>query len=768
VHNRSILRVGLLLLLFGHATVGYSQKEASTWYFGWNAGLKFGSTGVRALTDGKAYYYIGFGSSISDENGNLLFYTNGDTTFNRHHHVMPNGSGLTGRSPAPTVVVPNPSNNGIYYIFVADRGTITSQGDFSYSTVDLALNSGLGDVTEKHHVLFNPVGGVLAAILHANGRDIWVVTHEWNTNLFFSYLVTAAGVSETPVVSTIGSVNWVMEDKQMHFSPDGDKIAVTSSPLGSPHYSNILEVFDFSVVSGKVSNLIFSVSDRTDPYKFRELAGVEFSPNGRFLYASNQDSQQWNKIFQFDLSLGNQSSILNSAIEVGSPQYGDEVCMQLGPDGKVYIAHGGGLVRFNLSRINYPNNKGLACGYIEGDVDLAGKYGTCVYLPIFVRNYVTPPPSFTTSPLCVLNSTTFYPSSLGYYDSLVWDFGDPASGAFNRSTIKQANHTFSSDGSYRISLTMYFDGLPRRKVTQQLVLNKMPRVELGSDTVICDGNRIVLNVANGFSQLWSNGEIGSSINVTKTGLYKVSLTNGQCTVRDSINVTVLDQPQVNFPDSLIICASSEVLDSKNPKFNVIWSTGDTTSTIQVNQTGIYSVRVSNGKCVALDTVFVRMARILDLTASANKDSVGYNENVVFGAQGSGIVQWHWNFGDGALSTEQSTPHVYQTEGNYQATIAATNSFGCTDSTSVKVFVSRVLFIPNVFTPNGDGKNDSFVIEYNGDQDFSLIIYDRWGHEIYNSYGRRNQWNGGSTEAGTFYYIVTIGIERFKGWVQLIR
>ncbi len=733
--------------------------------------MKFDGTSVRALTDGKCYYWVGHGSSISDENGKLLFYTNGDTVFNRNHHIMPNGAGITtlGRGGiAPCVVVPNPASNGIYYVFVADRGGIWQPGALSYSTVDLTLNGGLGDITEKRHVLMTPLNQVLAAILHANGRDIWVVTHEFNTNRFFSFLVTASGVSETPVVSAIGALHQVGPIKQMQFSPDGDKIAVesTSTTFGVPD-RNILEVFNFSVVTGRVSNQIFRVSDGTDFSRFRDLQGLEFSPNGRFLYASNGDSNGWARIFQFDLSAGNQVSILNSAVGLELVMNANEEGMQLGPDGKIYIARGGGGSTTKLSRINDPNKKGLACRYVENDFEL-GTGANCIALPIFVRNYVTPPPSFTTSPLCALDATTFYPSSLGYYDSLVWDFGDPASGAFNRSKTKQAEHKFSSDGIFNVSLTTYFEGVARRRVTNQLNIKRMARVELGKDTVICDGNSVALSVPNGFSQTWSTGETGSAITALKTGLYKVTMTNGQCTVKDSINVKVLDQPKIDFPDNIVACTDNQILDSKNSKFNVLWSTGETSNTIRVNQTGKYSVRITNEKCVAKDTVLVRIAPVADLTATVSKDTVGYYENITFSANASDIRQWQWNFGDGTQSEKQFSTHVYNNEGSYEANVTATNAFGCTHSNSLNVFVKRVLFIPNVLTPNGDGKNDSFTIQFNGDQEYGIAIYNRWGKQIHYSYGNPNQWNGGSEDAGTFFYLVTIGSERHKGWIQLIR
>lgn len=763
------MRALLSFLLLVFATVAYSQKEASIWYFGWYTGLKFDSTNVQAFSHRNGGNLFGPMSSISDENGNLLFFTDGDGVFDRHDNQMPNGFGLGGVYGAfrtSAITVPNPLNNGTYYVFgVSPRYTDPSV--FAYSIVDLSLNGGLGDVTVKRQILADSVAGVgvLAAVVHANGKDIWVITHEWNTNRFQSWLVTDSGVSTTPVISSIGAAHGDIYSNQMHVSPDGDKIAVTSGTVDQS--IRRLELFNFSVVTGKVSNPIFSFSSATGPDKYSYLFGTEFSPDGRFLYVSNMDSYT-GEIYQFDLRSGDQSSILNSAVTVGSPIYQHPNGLQLAPDGKIYISSYGNNGYPGISRINYPKKKGMDCGYEEVITEFSNTFTGNYYLPIFVENYVTPPPSFDISELCVVDTTFFYPSSLGYYDSLVWDFGDPASGVFNRSKIKEANHKFSSEGSYHVSLTTYFAGQARRKAAQQIVLNKMPQVELGSDTTICDGTHVTLSVASGYSQTWSTGETASSINVTKTGLYKVSFTNGQCLVKDSIKVTVLDQPKINFPDTLIVCTSLGNLDSKNPKFDVLWSTGETTSSINVNETGLYSVVITNAKCKAADSVFVRMSRVLDLVASADKDTVGYNDEVTFSASASDIAQWKWDFEDGDFSDQQSPKYIYQNEGTYHPTVTATNSYGCQSSVSVKVFVRHVLFIPNVFTPNGDGKNDSFLIEYNGDQNFSLLIYNRWGTEVYHSTGRRNQWSGGLEEAGVFYYLVTFDKEKYKGWVQLIR
>lgn len=92
---------------------------------------------------------------------------------------------------------------------------------------------------------------------------------------------------------------------------------------------------------------------------------------------------------------------------------------------------------------------------------------------------------------------------------------------------------------------------------------------------------------------------------------------------------------------------------------------------------------------------------------------------------------------------------------------------------VLVKINTDIFIPNIFTPNGDGKNDRFVIvrleEYPGS---SLQIYNRWGHMLYQSADYQNIWDGSEQRAGTYYYILSLkngsSGKIYRGWVQILR
>src|SRR5207247_2448421 len=124
-----------------------------------------------------------------------------------------------------------------YYLFAvgAQAGYVnSSRTGITYSIVDMTLNGGNGDVdvANKNKPLIAPTCEKLAAVRHCNGKDIWVVVHQWNTDAFYAYLLTAFGIS-APVITHSGIVHKDVGSGQnaetigyMKFSPDGKRLAV--------------------------------------------------------------------------------------------------------------------------------------------------------------------------------------------------------------------------------------------------------------------------------------------------------------------------------------------------------------------------------------------------------------------------------------------------------------------------------------------------------------------------------------------------------------
>lgn len=129
----------LLFILFGIELTSYCQ-QGNTWYCGQGAGLSFNTNPASSLTDGQLYTSEGC-SGISDYNGGILFYTDGNTVWNKLHQVMANGTGLKGNqsSSDAAIIIPRPGSSTIFYIFTASAVEAQNEGYF-FSEVDISLH----------------------------------------------------------------------------------------------------------------------------------------------------------------------------------------------------------------------------------------------------------------------------------------------------------------------------------------------------------------------------------------------------------------------------------------------------------------------------------------------------------------------------------------------------------------------------------------------------------------------------------------------------
>lgn len=113
------------------------------------------------------------------------------------------------------------------------------------------------------------------------------------------------------------------------------------------------------------------------------------------------------------------------------------------------------------------------------------------------------------------------------------------------------------------------------------------------------------------------------------------------------------------------------------------------------------------------------------------------------ASDSTITGYEWDFGDGTTSTEENPTHTYLQAGEYDVVLYIETVNGCMDTTIAKVALTEEvkLYIPNAFTPNGDGINDVFEIKGTPISNFNLYIYDRWGKEIWSTHNFETRWDG---------------------------
>ncbi len=374
-----------------------SQQQAAVWYFGEFAGLSFRSVVPLALLDGKLNAYEG-SATISDSEGHLLFYTDGVSVYNKNHQIMTNGTNLWGHnSTTQTLIVPQPGNDSIFYIFtLSPQYNIAFASDSvgcHYSVVNLAHNNGLGAVIQKNILLFKKTTEKVSAVHHANGTDIWVVFHEWESNCFRAYLVTENGIEPTPVVSCAGAVHQgggpapginynYNAAGQMKISPDGSLLALTLTA------ARRVEIFSFDNNTGRVTNLIKSITEHNNN-RIGLYYGIEFSTSNKQLYFTYgywstgcgvNIAEDPSEVWQY--SIENQKTS-----KVGS-FVGSLNAMQLGPDGRIYISRCNDITNESdyLAVINNPGREGTACNFVSKGVSLGGRKNL-LGLPNFIASY---------------------------------------------------------------------------------------------------------------------------------------------------------------------------------------------------------------------------------------------------------------------------------------------------------------------------------------------------------------------------------------------
>jgi hypothetical protein len=294
---------------------------------------------------------------------------------------MPNGTGLFGHtSSTQSLIVKRPGWSGRYYIFTLDiiYSDFPDNG-LNYSEVDMSLNGGFGDVipaVKNINLISDSMSEKICGVEHSNGSDIWVLVHKWNSNMFYSYLVTSTGINP-PIINNIGSIQTGFDSQgQMKFTLSGNKVGLAAQESG------YFEIFDFDKANGTVSNPLLIMDTLT-----WGAYGLEFSPDGSKLYVSNSYLPD-DTIYQYNLLAGSDSLIIASRVSLGSINVVDHVGqLQLGPNGKIYIVKVG---QIKLAVINNPNNLGLNCNLSPNGFQLLPPGLNGIGLPNFVASYLIP------------------------------------------------------------------------------------------------------------------------------------------------------------------------------------------------------------------------------------------------------------------------------------------------------------------------------------------------------------------------------------------
>ncbi len=459
----------ILLLLYSYKS--YAQGEANNWYFGDHAGIAFNGNSFSTTLPNSQLYSLEGSSSISDSDGNLLFYSNGEVAWNQNHQVMQNGNNLNGQSftTQSALIVPYPENENLYYLFTISSRFLNAP--LSYNLIDMRLDNGLGGITStKNRLLDSFPSEKIAAIQHANGRDIWIITHERGSNRYRSYLITPSGLNTSPIFSNVGSffsgVGTTDSMGYMKASPNGEKIAVA--------LSDKVELLDFDNETGILSSPIeiSNIDNNSIAY------GIAFSSNSNYLYATEINSTVGTSVlYQFDISSNNELVIINSRSEIDASSCATliKAALQLAPDRNIYVAQSL-RSRNSHDQLGVIENSNTTTPSYNCNVISFATGGSIEGLPNFYSDFFRD--TFTVEGFCSDHPTNFTLLPAGPVDSIVWDFADGST-----STEENPMHTFSNAGTYPIQITITA-GSAIVEHTMDVTIHQSPSNNIATDFVI--------------------------------------------------------------------------------------------------------------------------------------------------------------------------------------------------------------------------------------------------------------------------------------------
>jgi WD40 repeat protein len=591
------------------------DQSNNIWYFGNGAGLDFNrdpddpeAPTPRPIENPHPQNIPAGVTTISDQAGEVLFYTDGQTVWDLNGNPMQNGENIGGdnQSSQSVLAVPLPQEETLFYLFT----TQTSAGGNSqvnFSLVDIKGDNpqGVGNVVSSNNFLFSPSTQHTAAL--GAGDTTWVAFHELGNNTFRFYPVSNEGIGQ-PVFSSVGGDhNFGTGVGSMKFSPDGTKLAVTINDGGN----NRVEIFDFDQETGELTE--YAILDLGSA---GEVYGLEFSEDaGRILVSyrnggpgieeffiqsteSTDNSDPDNPVTTtcpdcFENAVGKeaiQQCILNSRTTIADTQGLNLGALQIGPDGQIYAA----IVGSNLiGQIQVEQN----CGPSR-----------------FNQNAVEPMPGTSNLglPSFVQNSGSNIPDpSLAGPERLCLD---PELGAFG---------IFEGGGE--------------------------PDIDRYSWTIIYEEEAVVHTIS-GLGEEFQTLEYS----FTAAGIYEVILEVERCGTpweeAFRMEVEVYDVPKITLPSEIPLCNDNTVnltaVDPDDPElenYTFVWlnAAGDTLGTenaLQVTEESIYTVtvayRLPDGAdpemfqtCPATQSVFVGPAFQFEIDQTAEEVCLG--ETVTF-------------------------------------------------------------------------------------------------------------------------------------------
>lgn len=600
------------------------------------------------------------------------------------------------------LIVPHPGDANLYYIFTAPdlmSGNVAENVGNSWNLIDRASNEGAGAFVVSNQRCGGRGSERLAAVVNEQGNGYWVAMMDLDTTTFYVYAILPDGLQNAPVVSSFP----VSSDRvgYMKFSPDGKLLAVASR-------THKLELFDFDIITGKVSNrrVLVTDSNRSD-VGAHVFYGLSFSEDSGKLYVGTSGTRT--AIVQFDVSLPSVEDIVKSAVIVrqlptesvfhwGNP-------LQLGPNGRIYVG-----ARSSLHMIPEPNRPAPECGFVQNVVQFGGPVVTDGLPNIpeggyrrAQRRMLCPPPEsrFVHTNACAGQSVLFADSSYYLPSRWLWEFPGGNPDKFTGQHPPPVR--YEQPGVYFATLFTESD-FGSSVQTDTIVVLPPPTVFAGQDVEVCRGESVRLQgFTTGTRFHWSPGTAVSDssildpivvLNRSDVRLVLTSWSAEGCSRSDTVAIRSVAAVAV-VPGDTTLCRGDSVAMYARGGESYLWidDTGtilgtDDSITVQPATTTRYTVISFARQCSDTAVVTVTVAEAPPLNVRTDT-TICRGDTIELRATGASRYRWVPSVGlsSDTVPRPRASPAVTTT---YR--VFASGDMGCTimDSVTIRVIPEQPL------------------------------------------------------------------------------
>jgi gliding motility-associated-like protein len=296
------------------------------------------------------------------------------------------------------------------------------------------------------------------------------------------------------------------------------------------------------------------------------------------------------------------------------------------------------------------------------------------------------------------------------------------------------NYTVNSEGNYSVEVTNAC-GSTTDAVNIDYV--QAVNLELGPDQVLCEGEVLELDVTNADveSYQWQDGSDQATYRITENGTYAVTITTPCEVVSDEITVSFIETPTLDLGADTSICIIDPLtLNVPIPGANYQWHDGSTQASIPVSTTGLYAVTVNTACNVLTDAVFITV--IDSIQTELGRDTFYCpGSRLQLDASAGTPAEYLWSNGATTPSLNIDGPGLYSVTVSNQCQLLD-------DQIEIRECEMCTFYLPNAFSPDGDGINDRFrafpnceILSYN------LKVYNRWGTQLYEGTDPAQGWDG---------------------------